>query len=195
MSIERRARKLLLLFTAGVLVPAVSYIALAPNPVTNTARTVRSGTPGLGQFDQLVFVLVTSSSCRAATDTTLQRKIREVKQFVEQSAAVQDSIWVWSIGVSLDGSPAQAESLFEPFGSFNELLLGGGWIGTGAQEFIWTPGRTTPSIPEVIIGRRRVSRTPEQSLISGFEVITRLVGPALLDFKSDTTLMRIGADE
>ena len=65
--------------------------------------------------------------------------------------------------------------MLEEFGPFNEILVGRGWLNTGAVRYIWEDIRGAAAIPQVVVTTRGVvsDRVIE---VGGEELVVRKAG-------------------
>lgn len=75
----------------------------------------------------------------------------------------------------MDTDTRIGQQLLAQFGSIDELLLGRGWLNTGAIKYIWEDIRGFPAVPQIVVTTRSVvrGRTVE---VSGEQSVLRKVG-------------------
>jgi len=109
--------------------------------------------------DQLIGVVIVSSTCAWSSRANFPSTIREMNRLLVERAA-QDHRRFIAVGVAVDWSATVGFEFLRRFGPFDEILAGGNWANTGAIDYLWRlpPSTTAPSgTPEVLIFERHVA--------------------------------------
>lgn len=123
---------------------------------------------------EVLFVLIGSRYCAAAQDTAYQRLVRAAIARVASDASRHNSRFA-QIGVAIDWATEDGLSFLEPFGPFDELVLGRGWVSTGVDRFV--RGYDLPQgIPEIVILVRDIHVAGNEVNTSGERVLAVLNG-------------------
>ena len=137
--------------------------ALAATAFALTFSTVymvrRSGAPGSAVATPApappdsgtAVVLLVAPNCRACNDPALLA----AWQTIRSNSAVGPEPYV--IGVATSGSASDGIDFLARFGQFHEVLAGGGWAGVGADHYVFSDLRGSPTVPQVVILDRRVA--------------------------------------
>lgn len=137
--------------------------AARPAPTDSTVRK------------ELVLVLIGSSTCPGATLPELREGIRLLRTGLTARARQSNQHPVL-IGVALDTDRSRGAKWVETLGSFDEVLLGGGWVSTGALAYMWRDIPGEPSIPQVILFERTVTAAKGAWTVDMGELRGRWIG-------------------
>ena len=145
---------------------------LAPDRTVETS--LGPTTESQGADSELLFVFIATSTCAGINDPALPPALRKVRNYLSEQAARDGQRFV-TLGISLDTDTRIGQQLLARFGSFDELLLGRGWLNTGAIKYIWEDIRGLPAVPQIVVTTRSVvrGRTVE---VSGEQSVLRKVG-------------------
>ena len=123
---------------------------------------------------ELVFVFIASSSCAGIKDPSLPEALARARAGLKTQAERDGHRFV-AIGVSLDWHLPDGIQMLEEFGPFDEILVGRGWLNTGAVRYIWEDIRGAAAIPQVVVTTRGVvsDRVIE---VGGEELVVRKAG-------------------
>jgi hypothetical protein len=130
-------------------------ISLEPVAVAGAA-TGGSYQPAYQRIEgpQLVLLFVGSSTCSASADPALPDLIERLKLRVAEYAD-RNGLTFWASAIAADWLPAQGLRFLEPFGSFDEVTVGGNWMGHGLVRQTWDHG-LQPATPGVYILKREL---------------------------------------
>lgn len=129
---------------------------------------VRSGT-------ETLMIFIGDSNCGASKVPGLPSALDRLREAVKVRAATSSGRVV-QIGVALDWEPDSGLAFLESFGPFDEVQLGGNWLGQGATRWIWRDSRGAPVLPQLIIVERDVLASERAISISQDRVVARLLG-------------------
>jgi hypothetical protein len=116
-------------------------------------------------------IFVGSSTCGASRYPGLPATLRNIRQLLAEQARRQGKAFV-SVGLSVDQDPWIGSEFLKPYGPFDEILSGRGWLNTGAIAFVVRDFPAQRAIPQLILLERDVE--VEDSSIS--TVADRLTG-------------------
>lgn len=130
---------------------------------------------GLVSGEQHLLVLILSSQCAAARSHSFQRDWTNLKSaLTREAAALAQELVV--VGVSLDRDIDKGLGTLAPFGPFDEITVGSGWLNLTAERFFWTDVPGVPTIPQVLLLARSVSVSAGGVELSRPELLARLLG-------------------
>jgi hypothetical protein len=81
------------------------------------------------------------------------------------------------IGVSLDVPPQTGLDWLSKYGSFDQVIVGGGWGNFGVVNMIWSDSASQAALPQLIIFSRRIVATSPRIVFGPVTVRERLYGP------------------
>tara|TARA_R100000027_G_scaffold7185_1_gene5497 strand:- start:192 stop:626 length:435 start_codon:yes stop_codon:yes gene_type:complete len=98
-------------------------------------------------------VYITSPGCGICT---LQENIEVVKQIKSRLEKKADSLELgfMTIGISNNWVIEKGYSHLEDYGSFDEVLIGNNWFGTGTMKYIFDEFAGTPAVPSLVLTKR-----------------------------------------
>lgn len=149
-------------FLYGALLNAPNSLALTPSSEfervvsQDTTQQYVRGVPHDGQIrHEYVFLLITSTSCPAATNpegvSTLQKLIAEYEAIANE----QNAVFV-KHAIGIDWDVEEGFGIIQSIGSFDEVSIGRNWINEAAMSHIWNDEETQPSVPQVLVFTRDV---------------------------------------
>ncbi len=151
----------LLLLIGACLGATVSVIAgtAASSPVRLSAesrrpRSLASLVDSGGNGSRLVFAIIGSARLLGRNDGLLD-SIRLLER-ASRDIASQNSIEMVTLGVGIDFSPDESVRWLTKIGGLDEISVGQGWTGIGAQSIAMTAGKDAASVPQVQIRWRRI---------------------------------------
>ena len=125
--------------------------------------------------DQLVVVLIGSSTCGASKMGGFANAVRTVKGGVSEQARSEGSLYE-SIGVSVDWDPNVGARWLDSLGRFDEIVTGMNWLNEGALHLIWLAPGGTAALPQVQVFRRHIEVSPSGISVTEQELLLRIVG-------------------
>ena len=138
--------------------------------------TYRAGGPEL-TGPQLITVYVGATTCKPCRWPSFKEAMQKALYLVSQEAARRNMRYA-TVGVALDANKAKGLALLEPHDQFDELLVGGGWIGTGATQYIWSDTTVTGAIPMLLVVERDLDQRKDYRWmgLGNQKVLLRLTG-------------------
>jgi hypothetical protein len=103
-------------------------------------------------------------------DTIERMKLALARQAAERHEGLS------VVGVSLDWAAQEGIDHLAKFGTFDEIIVGRNWYGTGATRFIWRDIPGQPSTPQIVLLRHGVTTTPRGIVITKESEIRRIIG-------------------
>ena len=100
-----------------------------------------------------------------------QQTMSELRQL-----AIADHERFVRVGVSIDQSPDVGRSYLRPFGPFDELALGDGFLNIGAVSYLWRDNPGEVALPQIVVIRRDVQLTDAGVIVGRDSVLGRLIG-------------------
>lgn len=160
--------------TAGILilVGSVALRAVGPSASPGRQTAIRTGT-------ETVLVFIAATTCSGIERPELLRAINTIRERLDGEAERAGSRLV-TLGVSLDWHLPDGAKLLERFGPFDAILVGRGWMNTGAVLYIWRefPGRA--GIPQVLVFERSVKKG-DAIEVTDERMLYRFVGAARIE--------------
>ena len=108
---------------------------------------------------ELVMVVILSSTCSGTHAPGLMEAIRGARSALREEAHRREMSFQ-SIGISVDRRVQDGLKLLEIFGPFDEVLVGGGQLGTGALKYVWQDLPGPGAFPHMLVLERTVSPAP-----------------------------------
>lgn len=126
---------------------------------------------------QLITVYVGATTCRPCRWPSFKDAMQKALFLVSQEAARRQVSYA-TVGVALDADKAKGLALLEPHEQFDELLVGGGWIGTGATWYVWSDTSVTGAIPMLLVVERDLDQRKDYRWmgLGNQKVLVRLTG-------------------
>lgn len=131
---------------------------------------------GHSEVDEFVLVFIASAACRACSDPELPYMVDDARKAISAQARTV-GVRTRMIGIGVDlAAGASIESLAR-FGSFDEMLVGGGWSGTGMMYYIWDGMRGSAGVPQIMVFYRRlVAANADVGIAVQPQLLARAVG-------------------
>jgi len=123
---------------------------------------------------EMLFVLVTSSTCAPSHDEELPQDIESLKRLVRQEAE-QRGAGFSSLALSLDAFPYVGLRHLRRFGYFDEISTGRGNLGVGAQRYLQRDLAGLAATPQVLIISRELTPVMDGRVLSE-RVVERRIG-------------------
>lgn len=153
--------------------PAVQRAVRSQPGLSKHKRRLRSG-------NELVLVLVGSSTCGASKEPLLPAALSSVGRYYEDSTRAHGETLV-SVGVALDWDLNAGLNFLNAIGSFDEISIGRNWLNSQAVSYFWRDHPGEPALPQLMLVRRQVDVSNQVIGVSRDTVIKRWVGvPAIL---------------
>lgn len=126
---------------------------------------------------QLMVVYVGASACKPCRSPEFKVALRKAL-FLGSERAKEQGASYFTSGVALDETKAKGLDVLEPHEQFDELLVGGGWVGTGASRYIWADTSVVGAIPMLLVVKRTIGQGSDNrySGLGSEDVLVRLTG-------------------
>lgn len=127
--------------------------------------------------DELVVILVGSPACPAASDPHFPDRFEQIVAHLSERAGDHD-VRLVTIGIGTGASPERSMEFLTSVGRFDEMMVGRGWLNSGALRYLWRDLPGKPSIPQIIVTHRSLDMGPfGASVVVGPEILlARKVG-------------------
>lgn len=136
----------------------------------------------ISKKNELVFIYVTSPGCSFCTSyenirviNTLKNNLSQVADSIDYGFLTMSLVITWDVNEGFEH--------INEFNTFDELLIGNNWFGTGGIKYLFEDMPGTPGVPQVIITKRTYDAIEDESglaqNIQGIEnekVLTRTIG-------------------
>jgi hypothetical protein len=132
---------------------------------------------------ETVVTLFVDSQCAASNDTILTRLLPSLHGLLQKQAGGPDSSHIRYVGVALEMSSDRGIRVLRRLGPFDEISVGGGDANQLAVRYLLRDFPGESSIPQVVVLKRTVGRTPWSVHIGEDRLTMRVVGKnALTDW-------------
>lgn len=134
-----------------------------------------AGPPRQGEY---ALVYVGSSACGWSESERMETLFKGARKIVE-GLAEREGYSAASVGVALDWSPSAGLGHLGRFPAFDEIVVGRGLFGRGAQDYIWSQHPGPAATPQILVLRREWGTTeasPDRYMLTREEVVVRKVG-------------------
>jgi len=160
--------------------PGCRALARRLPPVESGAGGEGVGAPAdslrrLEDLRQLQLVWIASGSCSACADERLPAVVRGAVAHVGQMAERGGSRFT-AVGVGIDVDPERGLKQLRRFGEFDELLVGSGWLGAGAFQYIWQRHVGQGTVPQILVVERDLESLEALLIERRSTVLRRIVG-------------------
>lgn len=154
-------------------------VTLTPAP-----NRLRDGT-------ELVAVFVVSSGCVFSRDPTLPAALAGTRRELQARAEKSGKRFV-SIGVALDADPTEGTRFLERFGTFDELIVGGGWLNVGFLSFIARDLPGPLATPQLVVVERDIVVDQRVFDVSRDRLLGRYIGvDQIRDARYDVNIVEV----
>lgn len=180
-----RRFSLLLVCVLGLAVGAATTVALRyrePTPIV--ADSAAKAVPDSGV--QEVAVFIGASWCAASAFPQLKDSLPLLLKRLETEARSRNH-WFSTIGVSLDVPAKKGIEWLNEYGTFGQLIVGGGWGNYAVLDLIWSDLSSAPELPQLVILSRPILASTPRIRLGPVTVRERVSGaqPILLRLSSD----------
>ena len=108
---------------------------------------------------ELLFVYLTSPTCQICADPRLPMALDSMKLRM-MTLAMDRDIRFSAVGVAIDPIPLRGVRHLAALGVWDEVIAGRGWANTGAMRYIWQDYPGHPSVPQLVVLKRRMRAYP-----------------------------------
>jgi hypothetical protein len=124
---------------------------------------------------ELLAVFIASSTCGASQLVGLPQAIHHIRRSLPVLAG-RDGRRAVLVGVALDHTAKEGLKFLSRFGEFDEIMVGGSWLNSGAVQFLIRDQPGPLAMPQLVLVERDIT-TGNQSLQVGTDrVVARHVG-------------------
>ena len=124
---------------------------------------------------EIVAVYFGASTCGPCLLPDVKAAIRAMKPLLAAQAK-QLNVSFAAYGVSNDWEVAVGAAFLEPFGPFDQVVLGGNWTNLAIERFIFSDSTATPAIPQVLVFERTITVSDQTITFTDQRLIRRLAG-------------------
>lgn len=151
--------------------------ALGLMAALHCSPVAHSTLPGshLPSGDEVVVVLIAASWCHGVTVPGFREAILSLQQALPLEAERKGLAFAF-VGVSIDWSLDEGRRFLGSYGPFDETIIGRNWANTAAVEYIWRDNPGQPSVPQIVVIRRRVTAATETMSFGPDVVLGRFLG-------------------
>lgn len=170
-------RRSLLMAVTGVAAYLVGHHVLVDR--AQESQRPDTSVPPIWRGRQLLVILVGTSECRFTADASTALAYQQIASAEESRAVVGVEI-VRRVGIALDTDPRVGLTTLSAAGSFDEMIVGGGLLNTGATHFLHRDLAGHVAVPQVLLVSRLVDRNGGSYVIGADSLHRRLVGVAAI---------------
>lgn len=156
------------LLIAGTMLTSHARSLAVSKSTSDLARTSRSG-------DELVAVLLITPTCGAAQSESFKESLRQALAGFRTVARVH-GYQPYVVGVALSSNSERTLEFISSLAVFDEVVVGRGWLSSGAVSYIWRDIPGVASVPQLLLLHRRVEVSADGWFISPDSLLLRLTG-------------------
>jgi hypothetical protein len=150
--------------------------AAGANSAASSIKIPKSGRPSvLRTAPQFVVLFIGSSTCGASTRPELPEALQRIRAGLANEAEAQGAT-ISFVGVATDWSLPAGLKFLSPFGPFNQVIVGDGWLNTATVTYVWRDLPGAAALPQIVVLRRDVTVRPEAVTISEDKLLIRKTG-------------------
>jgi hypothetical protein len=153
----------------------VAALVLAAGVGCSVTSGKRNDAHGIPHGDQVVVFFVAAAFSRGSSAPGLREAIRSLHQKL-QAEAERQGLALEFVGVSLDWIVEDGIRFLRAYGPFDEMVVGGNWLNLAAIEYVWRDSPGVPTIPQIVLVRRRIDPGPSTIGVGPDHVVGRFVG-------------------
>jgi hypothetical protein len=142
--------------------------ARSPEPRATTSGRIAKGT-------EVIAFFIASSGCGASQHPKLPSALARIRTNLGAQAHGEGKRFVYA-GVAVDENPQTGLNFLKPFGPFDEVMSGGGWVGSGSIEFMVRGLPGALALPQLLVIERDVSPENGQIVVSSDRIVRRVLG-------------------
>jgi hypothetical protein len=128
-----------------------------------------------GTTEQVRMILIGSSACGAHRNEILRAAVETAKQSLAERYTGEGQQFV-SAGVAIDWRVEDGIDFLAAFGEFDEIIVGGNWLNSGAIRYIWRDFPGESAVPQVVVVKRSVTVSSATISVGEEELLARLAG-------------------
>jgi hypothetical protein len=129
----------------------------------------------LGTTEQIRMIFIGSSACGAHRNEGLRAAIEAAKRGLAERFTGEGRQFA-STGVAVDWQIADGIDFLAAFGEFDEIIVGGNWLNSGAIRYIWRDFPGSTAVPQVVVVKRSVTVSSSTISVGEEELLARLAG-------------------
>ncbi|HEX6751740.1 MAG TPA: hypothetical protein VF092_30885 [Longimicrobium sp.] len=124
---------------------------------------------------EYVVYFISSSFCIANQLPEFRRAVAELAPAARREAA-RSSRTVSLVGVSIDVRADTGAAYLQRLGTWDEIVAGRNWMNSAVSRYVWQNAFGPPTIPQVIVVRHVVTRTPRSIRVGEEEKVFAATG-------------------
>ena len=129
----------------------------------------------LGATEQIRMVFIGSSTCGAQRQEGFREAIETAKRSLAERFSGEGRQFL-STGVAVDWELESGIDFLAAFGEFDEIIVGGNWLNSGAITYVWRDFPGASDVPQVVVVKRSVDVSSNTISVGEEEILARLVG-------------------
>jgi len=128
-----------------------------------------------GTSEQVRMIFIGSSTCGAHRNEGLRAAIETAKRALAERSTAAGRQFT-SAGVAIDWRIEDGIEFLAAFGEFDEIIVGGSWLNSGAIRYVWEDFPGSSVVPQVVVVRRPVTVSSSTISVGEEELLARLAG-------------------
>jgi hypothetical protein len=149
----------------------------------------------LWKGDGVVVLYFTASKCGNCGSDSLQLAVERMKILLAERAK-SNGLEFSAVGIAQDWDPMAGVEHLKKHGQFDEIASGNNWQGMATIHYLWRDHPGPPSLPQVVVIRRSLSRTPASMTFGADLVLLRKVGSIeILDWVARGATLTFSTDQ
>ncbi|MGD2153917.1 MAG: hypothetical protein PVG79_11675 [Gemmatimonadales bacterium] len=128
-----------------------------------------------GTTEQIRMIFIGSSTCGAHRDAGFRAAIATAKRALAERFTGAGRQFA-SAGVAIDWRIEDGIEFLAEFGEFDEIIVGGNWLNSGAIRYVWEDFPGSSVVPQVVVARRSVNVSGSTIAVGEEELLARLAG-------------------
>jgi len=136
--------------------------------VSATSTRVETGT-------EVIAFFLASSTCGASQHPRLPSALKAIRTKLNGQSQSEGKRFVY-VGVAVDDDPDAGLTFLKPFGPFDEIVSGGGRVGTGSVDLLIRGMPGPLSLPQLIIVERTIEVGQSTISVGRDHILSRKLG-------------------
>jgi hypothetical protein len=166
--------------------PALALLVLLASPrllpAQGSAPVLATATLRDSVTTEYVVYFISAAFCVANRQPGFHEAVARLRPSVlAQARATSRTVSV--VGVSVDPSADTAVAYLQRLGEWDEIAAGRNWMNTAVVRYVWQNGWGPPVVPQVIVVRHTVTRSPRAIVVGPDEKVLAATGhDAIVDW-------------
>ena len=123
---------------------------------------------------QTMVVLIGSMSCGASKMPGVHDAVKSIVAEFRSYARTRGEGFS-AVGVAMDVNHKSGREFLRPFGPFDQIMIGGGWLNQAVVTYVVRDHPARLAIPQVLVVRRHIGSTQRELDVAADSIVLRLV--------------------